>query len=197
MEKHCDSIKRFGKEESTSARNEILESFIRHSGGKAHEFAYKLSGNNEEAKELVQEALYRVARAWDKYEQCKPLDNWFFVILRNVYFDLRKKAKRWRMVSLSSRVGDEREESLEDFLADCQAGPLESIERAETVGDVRQALKGLSPKKQAVLGLCDMDGMEYAEISRSLRVPVGTVRSRIFRARQAFRDESPELAAVA
>ena len=54
MEKHCDSKKRFGKEDNgTEARNEILENFIRDSGRKAHEFACRLAGNSEDAKELV------------------------------------------------------------------------------------------------------------------------------------------------
>ncbi len=101
MKKHCESKKRFGKEGTAkAARNEILESFLRDSGGKAYSFAHSLAGNEAEAHELVQERLYRVARAWDRYEQSKPLEAWFFTVLRNAFIDSRRRIERKSAVSL-------------------------------------------------------------------------------------------------
>lgn len=73
MEKHCEIERRFGKEgNGEPCRQEALKSFIYHSGKRAYEVAFSLSGNGEDAKELVQETLYRVARAWKQYDESRP-----------------------------------------------------------------------------------------------------------------------------
>ena len=108
MEKHCGSEKRFGKEgNGTDAGSASLESFIKASDKKAHSFAYSLCGNSEEAKELVQEAFYRVARTWDKYDASKPLESWFFSIMKYAFIDSRKRAERQLGVSLDKPLDDE------------------------------------------------------------------------------------------
>ncbi len=197
MKKHCESEKRFGKEDGgTEARNEILESFIRDSGQKAYQVAYSHSGNCEDANELVQDALYRVARAWDKYEVSKPLDAWFFTILRNAFMDSRKRFERRNGVSLDRPLDEDGGGSYADLLADSAESIPQSLERKETVNTVRRALEGMRRQERAVLKLCDMDGRTYDDIARSLGVPAGTVRSRIFRARQTLRNQSPELATL-
>jgi len=198
MEKHCESKERFGKEgKAPAARNEILESFIRDSGHRAYALAHSLAGNEAEAHELVQEALFRVARAWSRFKRSQPLDPWFFVVLRNAFHDSRRRAERKRAVSLdrSSEFGDG--EALRDLLPDGSESIQARLEREESARTVRRALKGLRDAERTVLNLCDMQGWRYDDVARKLRVPVGTVRSRIFRARQALRTQSPELAALA
>ncbi len=198
MEKHCESEKRFGKEgTATAARNEMLEGFLRKSGDRAYQLAYSLSGNNEDAHELVQDALYRVARAWDQYEQCKPLDCWFFAIMRNAFTDSRRSYERRNGVSLDRSLSGEEGDSLAEVLPDGAGSLTAGLEREETVNQVRGALAALKPAYRTMLKLCDMDGRRYDDIARRLGIPTGTVRSRIFRARQALRTQSPELMALA
>jgi len=198
MEKHCESKKRFGKEgTATAARNEILESFMKDSGGKAYAFARRLAGNHDEASELVQEALYRVALTWDKYEQSKPLDARFFVILRNAFIDSRRRYERRRGVPLDRPVGGEDGNSFAEVLSDGAESIEARLEREESAGKVHRALKRMKKKLRAVLTLSDMHGLQYDAIARSLGVSAGTVRSRLFRARQELRKQSPELAALA
>lgn len=190
MEKTCESKKRFGKEgNGTAARNERLESFIRDAGDKAYHFAYDLSGNGDEARELVQETCYRVARAWESFEPSKPMGSWFFTVLRNAFLDSRRRFDRRNVVSLNIPLDNEDGASFEDIIPDRAEGIPESLERAETVQTVRRALKGLTREHQAVLALCDMGGLGYDEVARNLSVSVGTVRSRIFRARAALRGQ--------
>ena len=197
MKKHCESKKRFGKEgTATAARNEILESFMRDSGGKAYAFAHGLVGNHEDASELVQETLYRVARAWDRYEQSKPLEAWFFVVLRNAFIDSRRRVERKRGVSLDRPLDGEDGSTLAELLPDQSESIQARLEREESAKTVRRALKGMRKNLRAALTLCDMKGERYDAIARSLGVSMGTVRSRIFRARQALRNQSPELATL-
>ena len=188
MKKTCESAKRFGKEgNGTAARNERLESFIRDSGDRAYQFAYSLSGSCEDAKELVQEAYYRATRAWESYEPSKPVGSWFFTILRNAFLDSRRRFERRNAVSLDIPLDDEDGASFEETIPDGAQGIPESLEREDTVQTVRRALKAMTREHQSVLTLCDMDGLKYDEIARSLGVSEGTVRSRIFRARATLR----------
>lgn len=198
MEKHCESKKRFGKEgTATAARNEILESFMRDSGGKAYAFAHKLVGNREEASELVQETLYRVARAWDRYEASKPMDAWFFAVLRNAFIDSRRRAERKRGVSLDRSLDGEDGSTWAEVLPDGSESIQMRLEREESAQSVRRALKGLNKNLRTALTLGDLQGERYDVIARSLGVSIGTVRSRVFRARQVLRNQSPELATLA
>ena len=198
MEKHCESKKRFGKEgTATAARNEILESFMRDSGGKAYAFAHKLVGNREEASELVQETLYRVARAWDRYEVSKPMDAWFFAVLRNAFIDSRRRAERKRGVSLDRSLDGEDGSTWAEVLPDGSESIQIRMEREESAQSVRRALKGLNKNLRTALTLGDLQGEPYDVIARSLGVSIGTVRSRVFRARQVLRNQSPELATLA
>ena len=84
-----------------------------------------------------------------------------------------------------------------DKLRSDEENLIAGMEREEAARAVRRALKRVSEKHQAVLRRCDMDGWTYDATARSLGVAVGTVRSRIVRARQALLRRSPELAAVA
>lgn len=188
MEKHCESGKRFGKEDGgTAAKNEVLESFIRESGKRAYQVAYNMAGNREEAKELVQETLYRAARHLGRYQTDKPLDRWFFAILRNTFLDGRRRLRRRRVVSLDAPVDGTEGDCLADFVGAEEESAFRGLERAETAANVRLALSRLDPKYQAVLRLCDMGGTNYDESARRLGLPPGTLRSRLSRARQAFR----------
>jgi len=188
MEKHCDSGKRFGKEDGgTTAKNKVLESFIRESGRRAYQVAYNLAGNREEAGELVQETLYRAARNWDQYRDDRPLDGWFFTILRNVFLDSRRNIARRRTVSLDTPFDGEEGDCLADMVAAHDESALRKLERAETAATVRQALSRLDKKYQAVLKLCDLEGTDYDNSARALGLPLGTLRSRLSRARQALR----------
>ena len=198
MEKHCESKKRFGKEgNGEAARQEILESFIRDSGNKAYQFAYSLAGNCEEAHDLVQEALYRVMMAWDRYETCKPLEAWFTTILRNAFLDGRKRYERKHAVSLDCPIEADGKRGYTDVIADKEESIPKSLERKEAGSLARLALGLMSREQREVLTLCDMEGLRYDKVAAALRVPVGTVRSRVFRARQAFRGQWPQFKMIA
>ena len=186
MHKHCESGKRFGKT-ATAAGKQKLEDFIRDSDGWAFEAAYKLAGNAEQAKELVQEAMFRVIKAWDRFDGKRPLEAWFLTVLRNLFYDLRGRYEARHGVSLDAERGESDDWTLHDTLAG-QDEPVEAaLERQESAKRVREALALLSRDHRAALQACDMDGLDYAEAAARLRVPLGTMRSRLCRARTALR----------
>lgn len=158
-------------------------------GERAFQFAYRLSGNIEEAKDLVQEAFRRLLDRWERYDPSQPLDAWFFTILRHLFLDGRKRYERRHAVSLDRPPAgrDEDASSYSDVLADREEAVLDRLQREEAAAEVRRALDGLSFEHRAVLVLCDMEQMSYEEIARTLAVPLGTVRSRVNRARAALR----------
>lgn len=167
-----------------------FEDFVREYGERAYRCAYRLCGDTEEAKDLVQEAFTRVLSRWDRYDGSQPLEGWFFTILRHVFIDDRRRCDRSRVVSLDGRPGSPGEEegaSLGQTLADDEEAVLSRMEREDAVSAVRSALGSLSREHREILTLCDMEGFSYEEIARVLAVPVGTVRSRVSRARDALR----------
>ena len=83
---------------SQSVPEGVFEGFVREYGERAFQFAYRLTGNVEDAKDLVQDAFHRALRSWDRYDPSRPLDAWFFTILRHLYFDSRKRAGRRKTV---------------------------------------------------------------------------------------------------
>ncbi|OGR58302.1 MAG: hypothetical protein A2X36_06570 [Elusimicrobia bacterium GWA2_69_24] len=169
--------------------SEALERLIREYGDRAFQFAFRLSGNVEESKDLVQDAFFRVLRSWGSYDAARSLDAWFFRILRNVFLDARKKYETLHGVSLDAGPAGVAEEDLTygDLLPDGEAAFLDALERSESIEKVQRTLAALSYEHRVVLSLCDMDGLNYEEISKVLDIPIGTVRSRVSRARIAFK----------
>ena len=165
----------------------MLERFIEDYAEKGYQVAFRLCGNAEEAKELAQEAFTKLITTWEHYDAAQPLENWFLTILRNLYYDGVRRYDRRHCVPLDAPIGDDGP-SFADVLMDHGEEPLlRSLERRESAAAVREALKALSAEHRAILTLGDMEGLAYEELAGALGCPLGTVRSRLFRARAAFK----------
>jgi len=168
---------------------ESFERFVESHGERAFQFAYRLCGNMDDAKDLVQESFRRLLERWDRYDPAQPLDAWFFAILRNVYRDGRRRFAARRQLSLDAPLdGDEKGAGLAERVADGEDGTLETLARRDVSARVRCALASLSEEHRAVLLLCDVEEWSYQDVSRALELPLGTVRSRVSRARSALRE---------
>ena len=113
---------------------------------------------------------------------------WLFTIARNRTIDEMRRKKRFPAFSLDAPFEEEDPRSLLSFLADDHLQPeaaLEQAEQAELIDDLLEALP--EPARQ-VLRLVDMDGMDYQEAAEVLRLPIGTVKSRLTRARLKLRE---------
>ena len=184
--KTCKSYEMAGKElnSRTASLEGKLGDLLRNHEERAHQFAWSLTGNSEEAKELVQEASYRALRRVEKYDPLKSFGSWYLTIVRNLFVDARRARKR--TVSMDQDGVDERG-SLSEILPERELGIPEQLERKELALAAREALAGLGAKYRAVVRLCDMEGMRYEDAAQKLGIPEGTVRSRLFRARMALR----------
>lgn len=176
----------------------MLERFIEDYAERAYQFAYRLCGNSEEAKELTQAAFFKIIQKWDKYDPSQPLENWFLRILRNVYYDSLDKSASRPSLSFDAPVAGRDSETLTyaEVLADERDEEfLTTLERRETAEQVRGLIDSLLPDHKAVLTLCDIQGMSYEEIAEVLGCSEGAVRSKIWRARAALKEkllEKPE-----
>ncbi|MBI5631693.1 MAG: RNA polymerase sigma factor [Elusimicrobia bacterium] len=182
----------------------MLERLIEQYSPRGYQFAYHLCGNDDEARELLQESFFKVLRGWGSYRDGQPLENWFLTILRHVYYDKIKRFDSRHSVSMDaplSGYGAEEGLRLSETLCDAAEGDvLESLERQELREQVLAAMESLSLEQKAVLTLSDIQGLSYDQISEVLDCPAGTVRSRLCRARKAFKrrimEEIGEVAAV-
>lgn len=163
-----------------------MERLVRDYGERAFQFAFRLAGNAEDAGEIVQEAFFRVLRHWGRYDPDQPLENWFFAILRRVFLDSMRRGGRRRAVSLDAPAGDGAS-TYDEIIEDRSDRVLESLEREESGRKVRGALERLPVDQRAILFLIDVEGLRYEEAARVLDCPIGTVRSRVSRARNGLR----------
>lgn len=150
-------------------------------------FAYHLSYNENDADDLVQETYMKAHRFIDKYDEGTNAKAWLFKILKNAYInEYRKKSKRPHKVDLDDVISyhdsesgrgssyhDLREEIFQNMMGD----------------EVTTAINSLPVDFRTVILLCDIEGFTYEEISKIIDVPIGTVRSRLFRARNMLKEK--------
>ena len=153
------------------------EEVARSHGRFLYTVAYRLTGNDADAQDLVQDVLLRVRRGLETYRP-GSLEGWLSRITTNVFLDDVRRRRRRPTVAL----GDDAERVLPGG-SDAHAA-LESLRLPD---DVQDALRGLPEEFRAAVVLCDVVGLSYDEIAAQLRIPVGTVRSRIHRGRAALR----------
>lgn len=174
-----------GQARTRKAVTDLLKACFDAGDVEAMDYARSLCGNECEAEELVQEACYRVLRAGSRYDSGRPFKGWLIRILRNAFLDSRKRKDRRDGLSLDW-AADDNSLSFGEKLPDGTPDHLEGLERADVSERVRAALKKLPRIHRRVLQLCDMERMSYEEAAAKLGVPLGTVRSRLARARKSM-----------
>ena len=149
-----------------------------------YRLAYRLAGNQHDAEDLTQETFMRVFRSLDRYEP-GTFKGWLHRITTNLFLDMvRHRQKIWM------------EQLPEDYdrVPGDAATPEEVYSEANLDPALQRALDELSPDFRVAVVLCDVVGMSYEEIAATLGVKMGTVRSRIHRARAQLRDSLEQAA---
>ena len=163
---------------------------------KAYCFAMGLCGNEDDAKELVQEAFAKAMDRIDSHEASMPFEAWFLTILKHLFLDGTRKYEKRHGQSLDLPINDSGL-SVADGIADTrEMSILDRLEREECSKLVRRAMRGLTPDARAVLLMIDLEGSSYEETAQVLGCPLNTVRSRIVRARIALRERLTDLEAT-
>ncbi len=145
---------------------------------------YRLLGNVEDARDVVQESFLNAYQSLDSFKGEALFFTWLYRIATNTAITWRRKRKV--MVSLKITQGDPEVAELVDESENSQ--PSFPLEQAEEERRLHQALSRLSPEHRAVLVLKDIEGQKYDTMAEILQVPVGTIRSRLHRARLELRE---------
>jgi RNA polymerase sigma-70 factor (ECF subfamily) len=148
-------------------------------GRKIYNFAYRLTGNPDDAHDLVQEVLIRVRRGLASY-QPGSFEGWLWRITRNAFLDDIRRQKRRPTTPLPDDVDRWDRASTES--ADSEYA------RISLGDDIQKALLQLPIDFREAVVLCDVVGLSYEEIAQACAVPIGTVRSRIHRGRKMLKE---------
>ena len=151
-----------------------------------YNFAFHLSYNEEDSNDLVQETYLKAYRFIDSYDAGTNAKAWLFKILKNAFInEYRKKSKQPSKVDYEDFIGyqDSDEQSHVEYV------DLRHEVFQDMIGDeVTRALNSLPVDFRTVVLLCDVEGFTYEEIARITNIPIGTVRSRLHRARNMLKD---------
>ena len=164
------------------AWEEIVQNYNR----RIYNICYRFAGSADDAQDLTQEVFIKIYRTLSSYDTNKgAFATWITTITRNLLVDHFRKTKQDRMTdSLDAAPSDHEDaQPLSDRIED-KSAPPDSHVRSREVGDtVHAALAKLSPELREAVILRDLQDMDYREIATALKVPEGTVKSRINRGR--------------
>lgn len=145
-------------------------------------FALKMTGDSDDASDLLQETYLKAFRFWDKFEKGTNCKAWLFRIMKNTYINTyRKNTKEPDKVDY---------EEIENFYENIKPSSTDSAHLEKDIYDnllddeLSEAISSLPEDFRTVVILCDIEGYTYDEIADFVDVPVGTVRSRLHRARK-------------
>ncbi len=153
-----------------------------------YNFAYHLTYNEADANDLVQETYLKAYRFIASYEVGTNAKAWLFKILKNAFINqYRKKTKQPTQVDYEEVVNYHAEE--DDTNYSSYMDLREEIFQGMMGDEITTAINTLDVPFRTVILLCDVEGFKYEEISKILDVPIGTVRSRLHRARNMLKEK--------
>ncbi|TAE41716.1 MAG: sigma-70 family RNA polymerase sigma factor [Runella slithyformis] len=159
-----------------------------------YNFAFRLTMDEDDANDLVQDTYLKAFRFITSFEQGTNAKAWLFRILKNSFInDYRKRSKEPSKVDYQEvETTYNSEEAAEvDYTSDLRVEAVQDM-----IGDeVATALNSLPIDFRTVIILCDVEGFTYEEMAKILDIPIGTVRSRLHRARNLLKDKLREYAA--
>lgn len=181
-EEQESKIKQVTPEQLAVFENELLPQI-----NALYNFAFHLCYNEDDANDLVQETYLKAYRFVDKYIQGTNAKAWLFKILKNAFINqYRKKSKRPTKVDYEEIASyhDAEDASYVDFF-----DLREEIFQGMMGDEVTNAINALPLDFRTVILLCDIEGFTYEEISKIVDIPIGTVRSRLHRARNMLKEK--------
>lgn len=172
---------------SRSGDMEAYAKLIERHEGRVHALVCQYVGQDEEARDLARDVFLKAYRSLDRFHGKAKFSSWVCRIAINRSIDYIRRRKHIRIDSLDEPLGAGDGE-IERDIPDPSEGPAEEIERRELADRIRTAIHQLSPKLQEVTVLREYGGLSIDEIAQTLGLSDGTVKSRIFRARERLRE---------
>jgi RNA polymerase sigma-70 factor (ECF subfamily) len=150
-------------------------------------------GNRQDAEDVTQEAFAKAFLKLDTFQGRSSFFTWLHRIARHVAIDNRRRGWRERQ-QRNADVGDVHDLASSTLMRASDPGPAEAAERKENHQRLYRALATMDEERREVITLRDLQGLDYAEIAEILQLPIGTVRSRLHRARLELRGLLADLA---
>lgn len=170
--------------ECLQGRIEAFGELVRRYQDRLYNTAYRFLSNADDARDVVQETFLHAYQALDTFKGDSLFFTWLYRIAMNSAINLKRKHR----ATLSIDWALEGRDAHEPHDPDPSSRPGYALEMAEEERSLQQALNRLSPEHRAVLIMKDMEGMKYEAMAEILEVPIGTIRSRLHRARLEMRE---------
>lgn len=154
---------------------------------RAYQYAFRLTRNPEEASDVVAEGFVRVYNAIQNFKGQSAFTTWLYRIMTNCFLDIRKKEKSRQTISIESAMVTS-EGDVELQIEDESGTPYDITERSEREVRFEKAVSKLPEYQKAMIVMYHAEMMSYEEIAASLDLPIGTVKSRLNRARLTLRE---------
>jgi len=170
------------------------ESIVENHSARVYRLAYHLTGNQHDAEDLTQDVFVRVFNSLSQY---KPgtFEGWLHRITTNLFLDRMRRKKRIRFDFMAE--DDVAVATSDSFDRHERSGqPEDAFDMSHLGDDIVQALAELPPEYRAAVVLSDIEGLSYEEIAATLGIKMGTVRSRLSRARAKLRESLAHRAPV-
>ena len=147
--------------------------------------ACKMFSNSEDASDIAQEALIKAYKNIDKFDFNSSFSTWLYRITVNACIDEMRRRKGRESISIDA---EDEESGLALQIEDASLGAEERVIQNETVSEVRAAIDKLSEEHKTVIILRDLQDMTYEQVAQTLDLSIGTVKSRLARARKSLKD---------
>ncbi|MDZ4716484.1 MAG: sigma-70 family RNA polymerase sigma factor [Cytophagales bacterium] len=177
---------------SETEKQEIFDKEFLPNINAMYNFGYRLTLDRDDAKDLVQDTYFKAFRFIESFQKGTNAKAWLFRILKNSFInDYRKKRKEPNKVDYQEVESYYNSEDVNrQITPDLRVDALKDM-----IGDeISNALNSLDVDFRTVIILCDLEGFKYEEMAKILDIPIGTVRSRLHRARQLLKEKLSEYA---
>jgi RNA polymerase sigma-70 factor (ECF subfamily) len=173
----------------SEAASRQFDHMMRETKRRAYAMALQLTRNSTEAEDLVQDTYVKAWRGFHSYMPGRPFLNWLLRIMQRAYLDSRRRDNPIRRAeSLASMISPSDGELQDIPVPDSGPTPEEATLYAEFSTELQEALAELPEVYRVAIVMCDLEQQSYAAIASAQGTTIGTVRSRIHRARKLLRD---------
>lgn len=166
---------------------QAFDELVRRYEKQAYNLAYRLTGNYDDASDVVVEAFVRVFQGLHTFRGDSQFRTWLHRVVVNTFLDIRKRSRGRQHLSLEEQI-EMNGETFERQIEDHAPGPQDLVEQEEREQILQHAIAQLSPERRILIVLYHFENLSYEEIAQMLNLPVGTIKSRLNRARLALRE---------
>jgi RNA polymerase sigma-70 factor (ECF subfamily) len=174
--------------QSMQGETRAFEELVSQYHNKIYALAYRYMGNEEDAYDMAQETFIKAFRSLRSFKGNSSFSTWLYRITTNVCLDeLRRRKRRIVAISLDEPLATQDGDEVEKEIADSSPGADIIYEQKEFSQYIQQLLNEMKPEHKTAIVLRDVMGFSYEEIAEVMNCSMGTVKSRISRAREVLR----------